>query len=197
MNWFDIIKQLTPMQSRLKDIARREGIEKFGDRTMIIRINRKMGDDFDLTLRSKIAGEDRRSVYQFKFRDGELYMAEGPHLTYTASMGQQGDGEEELYRAFKQSINRVARDFKGEREKMLRDSRKTFSRKTRPEDAFRQQQWMKRMGIIKSWIDIIKRTGKSKGTGLRGRGYKAPKDSTSRRKENEKEILEPELEDLQ
>jgi len=48
-----------------------------------------------------------------------------------------------------------------------------------------------------SWFNIIKRTGKSKGTGLRGRGYAPPKDSTSRRKENEKEILEPELEDLQ
>ena len=159
MSWMDILKQLTPMQSRLKDIARREGIEKFGDRTMIIRINRKMGDDFDLTLRSKIAGEDRRSVYQFKFRDGELYMAEGPHLTYTASIGQQGDGEEELYRAFKQSINKVARDFKEEREKMLRDTRKPtpFSPKKRPEDAYLDQQWMKRMGIIKSWVDIFKR----------------------------------------
>ena len=41
MSWMDILKQLTPMQSRLKDIARREGIEKFGDRTMIIRINKK------------------------------------------------------------------------------------------------------------------------------------------------------------
>ena len=81
------------MQSRLKDIARREGIEKFGDRTMIIRINKKMGDDFELTLRSKSTGENRRSVYQFKFRNGELYMAEGPHLVYTASMGRQGDGE--------------------------------------------------------------------------------------------------------
>ena len=46
-----------------------------------------------------------------------------------------------------------------------------------------------------SWFNIIKRTGKRKGTGLRGRGYKSPKDSTSRRRENEKEILEPELED--
>ncbi len=197
MSWFNIIKQLTPMQSRLKDIARREGIEKFGDRTMIIRINRKMGDDFELTLRSKIAGEDRRSVYEFKFRDGKLYMAQGPHLMYTSKMGEQGDGEEELYRAFKQSINIAARDFKEEREKMLRDSRKTFSPKKRPEDVYREQQWMKRMGIIKSWVDIIKRTGKSKGTGLRGRGYKSPKDSTSRRKEDEKEILEPELEELQ
>ena len=66
-----------------------------------------MGDDFDLTLRSKTTGENRRSVYQFKFRNGELYMAEGPHLVYTASMGQQGNGEEELYRAFKQSINKL------------------------------------------------------------------------------------------
>lgn len=47
-----------------------------------------------------------------------------------------------------------------------------------------------------SWFDIVKRTGKSKGTGLRGRGYKSPKDSTSRRKEDEKDILEPELEEL-
>ena len=47
-----------------------------------------------------------------------------------------------------------------------------------------------------SWFDIVKRTGKSKGTGLRGRGFKPPKDSTSRRKENEKDILEPELEEL-
>ena len=46
------------------------------------------------------------------------------------------------------------------------------------------------------WQEILKRTGKSKGTGLRGRGYKSPKDSTSRRKEDEKEILEPELEEL-
>ena len=112
MSWFDIIKQLTPMQSRLKDIARREGIEKFGDRTMIIRINKKMGDDFELTLRSKTTGEDRRSVYQFKFRNGELYMAEGPHLVYTASMGRQGDGEEELYRAFKQSINELMETYR-------------------------------------------------------------------------------------
>ena len=100
------------MQSRLKDIARREGIEKFGDRTMIIRINKKMGDDFELTLRAKTSGEDRRSAYQFKFRDGKLYMAEGPYLVYTASMGQQGDGEEELYRAFKQSINELMESYR-------------------------------------------------------------------------------------
>jgi len=112
MSWFDILKQLTPMQSRLKDIARKEGIEKFGDRTMIIRINKKMGDDFELTLRAKTSGEDRRSAYQFKFRDGKLYMAEGPYLVYTASMGQQGDGEEELYRAFKQSINELMESYR-------------------------------------------------------------------------------------
>jgi len=47
-----------------------------------------------------------------------------------------------------------------------------------------------------SWFDIVKRTGNSKGTGLRGRGHKSPKDSTSRRKEDEKDILEPELEEL-
>jgi len=47
-----------------------------------------------------------------------------------------------------------------------------------------------------NWFDIVKRTGKSKGTGLRGRGFKSPKDSTSRRNEDEKEILEPELEEL-
>ena len=47
-----------------------------------------------------------------------------------------------------------------------------------------------------SWFDIVKRRGKSKGKGLRGRGYKSPKDSTSRRKEDEKEILEPEMEEL-
>tara|TARA_R110002050_G_scaffold84291_3_gene179992 strand:- start:2452 stop:2862 length:411 start_codon:yes stop_codon:yes gene_type:complete len=47
-----------------------------------------------------------------------------------------------------------------------------------------------------SWFDIVKRTGKSKGTGLRGRGYKSPKDSTSRRKENEKEFLDPELDGM-
>ena len=71
-----------------------------------------MGDDFELTLRAKTSGEDRRSAYQFKFRNGELYMAEGPHLVYTASMGQQGDGEEELYRAFKESINELMETYR-------------------------------------------------------------------------------------
>ena len=47
-----------------------------------------------------------------------------------------------------------------------------------------------------SWFNIIKRTGKRKGTGLRGRGYKSPKDSTSRRRENEKDFLEPELDEM-
>ena len=202
------------MQSRLKDIARREGIEKFGDRTMIIRINRKMGDDFELTLRSKRTGENRRSVYQFKFRNGELYMAEGPHLVYTASMGQQGDGEEELYRAFKQSINKLfmpvgaspqidmsplAVSQRKIKEKYDEERRKREEKERR----INQQQGREmfsggfRRIVRKSWLDIIKRTGKSKGTGLRGRGYKSPKDSTSRRKEDEKEILEPELEELQ
>ena len=101
MSWFDIVKQLTPMQSRLKDIARKEGIEKFGDRTMIIRINKKMGDDFELTLRSKTTGEDRRSAYQFKFRNGELYMAEGPYLVYTAS------SRKDLYEEFENAINEL------------------------------------------------------------------------------------------
>ena len=53
MSWYEsILKRLTPMQERLKSIARSQGMEKYGTtdetqgRTMIIRINKKMGDDF-------------------------------------------------------------------------------------------------------------------------------------------------------
>ena len=99
------------MQSRLKDIARKEGIEKFGDRTMIIRINKKMGDNFELTLRSKTTGEDRRSAYQFKFRNGELYMAEGPYLVYTASSGK------DLYEEFENAINELMDSYRAKNPK--------------------------------------------------------------------------------
>ena len=106
MTWMNILKQLTPMQSKLKDIARREGMEKFSDRTMIIRINKKMGDDFDLTLRAKTSGEDRRSAYGFKFRNGELYLAEGPFLVYTASSGK------DLYEEFENAINELMNSYR-------------------------------------------------------------------------------------
>tara|TARA_R110002020_G_scaffold52438_3_gene147342 strand:+ start:903 stop:1076 length:174 start_codon:yes stop_codon:yes gene_type:complete len=53
-----------------------------------------------------------------------------------------------------------------------------------------------------NWFNILKKTGKNKGSGLSnisnyGRGYKAPKESTSRRKEEKKDILEPEIQALE
>ena len=101
MNWFDVVIKMTPMQHQLKQIAREQGLDTFRDKTMIIRINERQGDDFDLTLRAKTSGEDRRSVYGFKFRNGELYMAEGPFLTYTASSGK------DLYEEFENAINEL------------------------------------------------------------------------------------------
>tara|TARA_R100001440_G_scaffold33927_1_gene52850 strand:+ start:121 stop:624 length:504 start_codon:yes stop_codon:yes gene_type:complete len=101
MSWFDVVVKMTPMQQQLKQIARKQGLDTFGDKTMIIRINEKQGDDFELTLRAKTSGESRRSAYGFKFRNGELYMAEGPFLVYTASSGK------DLYEEFENAINEL------------------------------------------------------------------------------------------
>lgn len=101
MTWFEVVVKMTPMQQQLKQIARKQGLDTFGARTMIIRINKKKGDDFELTLRAKTSGENRRSVYEFKFRNGELYFAGGPFLTYTASSGK------DLYEEFENAINEL------------------------------------------------------------------------------------------
>ena len=53
-----------------------------------------------------------------------------------------------------------------------------------------------------NWFNILKKTGKNKGSVLSnisnyGRGWAEPRVSTSRRKEEKKDILEPEMQALE